>query len=135
VQAHAEVHYDPAGLDWSPELTEPAADPEPPPPPSLTAVLTYNADWGGGFCKNIEVTNQGAGPATTWSVALGGWGYSVYFSWNSSWSGNPSGPTLVPTETWNQIILPGETDGTVGFCAYRTSPWAFPVIASVQGSN
>jgi hypothetical protein len=135
VQAHAQVYYEPAGLGWGQrELSVFGAStlPPPAPTPTLGAELTYNADWGSGFCKNIEVTNSGTAATSSWSVTLGGSGYSVYSPWNASWTGSPSAPTFAPNQPWNQIILPGESDGTVGFCAYRTSPGATPVVVSVE---
>jgi hypothetical protein len=78
------------------------------------------ADWGGGYCVGLEVSNPTTDLAWSWAVVLDTRGAEIYDLWNGSSSANAGVVTVAPSEPWNQTLDPGETDTTIGFCANRT---------------
>lgn len=97
---------------WS--ATPPPGDPMPDPATPLVK-LTKSADWGSGYCANVDVTNKGNAPLS-WRIAEPVEGRITQL-WNAAWS--QSGATLnAQGVQWNATLAPGAT-AQFGFCAVR----------------
>lgn len=82
----------------------------------VTAVIDVSNDWDGGYCATLVVTNEG-GSAVTWTVDIHIEG-TIDSLWNGNWKQNESILT-VSGSSWNAVLLPGQTDSSIGFCAVR----------------
>jgi hypothetical protein len=107
-----------------------------PPCPTGTvrAVATVTADWGAGYCVELDVTNLSALPTTTWNVGLNLHGTNVTQSWNGTFSGATGNINVAPAFDWNQVIMPGATNNSVGFCANRPAGAGTATVTSASGS-
>ena len=101
----------------------------------LSASLVTTADWGGGYCVTLLVTNEGTVPTSTWSVTLDTNQSSIYTSWNGTFTGASGAISVAPGFFWNQVIPPGATNDSVGFCANRDVPGSgtLPFVLSAGG--
>ncbi len=96
----------------------------------LDATVQLDSDWGQGYCARLLLTNSGNAPTTTWRVVLDPRGATL-----SVWSANvvvTSGTVALTPLAWNSVILPGTTDGSVGFCATRHTGNQLPVVLGVE---
>jgi pectate lyase C len=75
------------------------------------ATLTIGDDWGGGYCANVSIRNNGSSEITSWAVGLNLNGSTV----NNIWSGTINGSTVTPAD-YNARIAPG-SQTSFGFCA------------------
>ncbi|MBN1429880.1 MAG: cellulose binding domain-containing protein [Anaerolineae bacterium] len=90
----------------------------------LPVSVTKFTDWGSGYCANVQVTNNTAGPVD-WNVEfslapLGGG--TIYTFWNAVYTQNGNNISNVhanPAYPWNKTLKPGESTHSVGFCANR----------------
>lgn len=100
---------------------------------AISAVLNFTTDWGDGYCVEIVVANEGTTPSS-WIVDLNLGATTIYTSWNGNFSGNTGAISVVPAFSWNQILQPGQTDNSVGFCANRNVPGSgvLPVLVSAS---
>jgi cellulase/cellobiase CelA1 len=100
----------------------------------LSASLAPNNDWGAGYCMTVQVANGAANPTTSWSVVIDTLGTDVYTSWNGGDFGGTGQLTITPVG-WNNVIQPGASDTSVGFCANRPSGGsAVAEVVSATGS-
>jgi cellulase/cellobiase CelA1 len=92
--------------------------------PSLPVTLQITSNWTtggpsgkGGYCANVIATNNTSAPVD-WKVTFPIPAGTIYNFWNAIWS--QSG-TQVTAEglSWNNILQPGQTTQSVGFCANR----------------
>ena len=122
-----------SGLDWN-QYVEPQSsvvfgycankviEETPPSPPSngdLVVTQTANAQWDGGFCKNVQVKNS-SDHEIDWEVNFPINGI-VTSSWSSNFSQNPD--TLEATASgldWNNLIQPN-AQVEFGYCANELS--------------
>jgi endo-1,4-beta-xylanase len=91
------------------------------------ATLTYQSDWGSGFCANVTVTNSGSVSATGWNVVINLNQATVTSSWSATFASS-SGMLTVTPNSWNGAI-PANGSVTFGICA-NASGTLRPVIAS-----
>jgi len=105
------------------------------PPAPLTAIFETVANWPGGYCVNLSVTNGGTLPTSNWGVTLNTNASTIYTSWNATFSGNSGVVTVAPLN-WNRVVAPGATNSSVGFCANRTTAGSgvLPSIVSTTAS-
>jgi endoglucanase len=103
---------------------------------AVTAVLGIPANWAGGYCAVINVTNNSTQPTTTWSVSLNTNQATIYTSWNGNFPVESGAVTVTPAFSWNQVIAPGATNDSVGFCANRnvSGSGTLPFVVSASGS-
>ena len=82
----------------------------------LLVQVTPQNDWGTGYCSNVTITNN-SDEAIDWQVTLDVEG-AIYDFWNVVWS--QSGNTVTAEGVdWNNILQPGESTHSIGFCANR----------------
>jgi len=86
----------------------------------LVVQVERMSDWQTGYCRNVTVTNSTAEPAdwtASFSLKSQGGGTVNQF-WNTVWSQDGD---LVTFEGvgWNNILPPGESTHSLGFCADR----------------
>lgn len=97
------------------KVVEPTPPPAPPSDGDLVVTQTDNANWDGGFCKNVQVKNT-TDHKIDWEVTFPING-TVTNSWSSNFSQNAE--TLEATASgvdWNNIIQPNE-QAEFGYCA------------------
>lgn len=83
---------------------------------TLTTALLVQSDWGSGYCADVQITN-GTGATIDWEVDLNIDGRADGV-WNAV--ARQSGAILhLEGVGWNNLIGPGETLGSIGFCAQR----------------
>ena len=100
----------------------------------ISALFTVSNDWGAGYCVTLNVTNSAGSPTTNWTVTLNTRGTDIYTQWNGNFSGTNGLVTVTPAG-WNNIIYPGATDTSIGFCANRTAGGSeLPVVESTSGT-
>lgn len=106
----------------------------PPPPLPLSVTFPVTSNWGSGYCVNIAVRNNGSRPTVAWLVTLNTNQSAMYQSWNGNYTGT-SGVVGVSPMSFNNVINPGQTITSPGFCANRTAGnfWALPSLVSVTG--
>jgi cellulase/cellobiase CelA1 len=101
--------------------TRPATPVETPPPPpagTVTARLTITADWTGGYCASVAVTNNGGGKAAGWKVDVPNVQGTVNGLWNGKYT--MEGTTMhLSGPDWNPDLAAGATNSDAGFCANR----------------
>ncbi|MBN1428045.1 MAG: glycoside hydrolase family 9 protein [Anaerolineae bacterium] len=88
----------------------PDPSPSPNPSPNITAWLTPNGD----VCKNIWVTNNGSQPVD-W-VATFDFNGIVGNLWNAVLISQNGNQVTIEGVGWNNILQPGETTHSIGFC-------------------
>jgi hypothetical protein len=94
------------------------------------ATLTYQSDWGSGYCANVTVTNSGSAPATGWNVVINLNQATLSSSWSASFASSNGVLTVTPL-SWNATIAANGSIG-FGFCANGS---ARPVIVSASLSG
>ncbi len=82
----------------------------------LSWVVMQTTSWETGYCMNVDVTNNGAGP-TTWAIELAVEG-SINNIWNAQQSPGAGGKQRFVGVEWNRSLAPGAT-AAFGFCAER----------------
>jgi hypothetical protein len=100
----------------------------------VTAAINLTADWGSGYCVELNVTNTTAQPTTNWSVTLNLGASTTYTTWNGNFSAATGTVNVSPSFSWNQVIPPGATTNSVGFCANRNAPGVLPSVVSASGT-
>ena len=88
-------------------------------PGGIRVLAAIQTDWGGGYCVNLEVTNVATAATVNWTASLNANKTTIYTSWNASFSGTSGIVTITPSFASNQVVDPGETDASIGFCANR----------------
>jgi hypothetical protein len=93
--------------------------------------LTDANDWGSGFVGNLDITNNGAGALTGWTLA---------FSWPTAWQALGSGWNATWTQTGATVrvtegaALPAGGSASVGFVASYTGPNVLPGVFTLNGT-
>jgi hypothetical protein len=106
----------------------------PPPPLPLSVTFPVTSNWATGYCVNIAVRNNGTRPTIAWFVTLNTNQSAMYQHWNGNYTGT-SGVVSVTPMSFNNVINPGQTITSPGFCANRTggSTTSLPSLVSVSG--
>jgi hypothetical protein len=91
--------------------------PSPTPSPSGGAQVAVSTqdDWGGGYCKNVKVTNPGSAPLK-WSVSLKIEG-TLFNAWNANYKLAGDAVEFTGVD-WNGNLASGAS-ASFGFCASR----------------
>jgi cellulase/cellobiase CelA1 len=88
-------------------------------PESVTPTLRVTAQWEGGYCADVSVTNAFTSAVTSWAVTL----QMNQSTMNNNWSANfqlaSAGLYRVTPVFWNSNIAPGQSV-SFGFCANKT---------------
>ncbi len=87
--------------------------------PNLSTVVNIHTDWGTGYCANVTVTNNGDAAVdweTTFTMPSPG---AIYNFWNVNWSQNGGQVAISGKYDWNNILQPGESTHSIGYCANR----------------
>lgn len=100
----------------------------------VSAALAISTDWGSGYCAVLTVTNASATPTSDWLVTLDLGASTIYTSWNAERTGVTGVLELSPAFSWNQVISPGESTNSVGFCADRAVPGVLPTLLSASAT-
>lgn len=85
--------------------------------PPATTRLRITTDWGTGYCADVLATNNTSQPLD-WRVTFPIPGGTISNFWNAIWSQSGSQVTAEGL-AWNNILQPGQTTQSVGFCANR----------------
>ena len=106
----------------------------PPPPLPMTATFPVTSNWGSGYCVNISIRNNGTRPSVAWFLTLNTNQSAMYTSFNGNFTGTSGAVTVTPM-SFNNVINPGQTVSSAGFCANRTggSTTSLPSLVSVTG--
>jgi len=83
----------------------------------INANLTISSQWSTGYCANLSFTNQSLAPVA-WEVILNLGNSTITSSWNGTFSGS-QGAIGVSGAGWNNVIQPGASLHSLGFCAQR----------------
>ncbi|WP_437839401.1 expansin EXLX1 family cellulose-binding protein [Sorangium sp. So ce1153] len=97
------------------------------------AALTRAADWGSGYCANVNVANQGNTPVTSWTVVIDLRQSAVSSLWNAASS--RSGSLLTATSQPGSAAIPVGGATSFGFCANATGSDYQPVMVSMTQSG
>ncbi len=102
----------------------------------ITITPVVDADWGGGYCVHLNVTNDKDVPTTTWTASINTNQLTIYTSWKGNFMGSSGVVTVTPSLPSNQAIGPDLTDGSIGFCANRnvSGSGVLPFVVSATGS-
>jgi cellulase/cellobiase CelA1 len=87
----------------------------------IGVVPVVDTDWGGGYCVHLNVTNVEDVSTLDWSTTMYTTQSTIFTSWNAAFTPS-SGPISVTPTAPYRAIDPGETNGSIGFCANRTVP-------------
>lgn len=103
---------------------------------AVGTAFTVTADWGSGYCVVLQVNNSSTSLATSYTINLNTNASTIYTSWNGTFSGNSGAVNVHPAFAWNATLDPGETDGSIGFCANRTvsGSGVLPTIVSTTAT-
>jgi hypothetical protein len=106
----------------------------PPPPLPLSVTFPVTSNWGAGYCVNMAIRNNGTRPTIAWLVTLNTNQSAMYQHWNGNYTAT-SGVVGVTPMSFNNVINPGQTITSPGFCANRTggSTTSLPSLVSVSG--
>nr|WP_231957046.1 MULTISPECIES: cellulose binding domain-containing protein [unclassified Actinoplanes] len=98
---------------------------------ACTVAYRDTNDWGNGFVASIDVTNNGAGPVSGWTLAFTwptGW-QSVSSGWGATW--NSDGRTVRVT---SDATLGAGASGNVGFVGAYSGPNVPPGVFTLNGT-
>lgn len=87
----------------------------------LNGSFVVTNDWGSGYCVDLRVTNPNTVATTDWSATFNLNGTTITGIWNLDTTGFTGSVTVSPQEPWSQVIAPGGTSHSLGFCANRPS--------------
>jgi hypothetical protein len=117
------------GLSWSsPPLTFATTTPA---AAGCTVRLTSVTDWGSGYVGSVDVTNNGAGPLTGWTLS---------FTWPTGWQSVSNGWNATWTQTGRDVRV--TSDGTLtaggtanaGFVGAYSGPNVAPGVFRLNGT-
>jgi cellulase/cellobiase CelA1 len=105
-------------------------------PGGIAIVPVVETDWGGGYCVHLDVTNTATTPTTTWTSTINTNQSTIYTSWKGNFAGSSGSVTVTPALAATQVIDPGETNGSIGFCANRnvSGSGVLPFVVSASAS-
>jgi hypothetical protein len=84
---------------------------------NISANISFTSQWSDGYCAEVTFTNQSLAPVA-WEVVLDTRGSTITSSWNGTFSG-AQGLVSVSGVGWNNVIQPGASLHSLGFCAQR----------------
>jgi DNA-binding beta-propeller fold protein YncE/mono/diheme cytochrome c family protein len=95
----------------------------------VTASLSLQDQWSGGYCANLKVSNGSSAAISTWTVTLNTNQSTIASFWSANFSGTGSTRTVTPLG-YNAALGAGAST-TVGFCADATgSNWQPSVVSA-----
>ena len=102
----------------------------PTPTAKVTASLSMQSSWNGGYCANLKVTNSSTTAVSSWTVNLNTNQSTLYTSWGATFGGTGSLRSVTPPS--NSAALGAGASTVVGFCANSTGSNWQPTIVSVN---
>jgi hypothetical protein len=106
------------------------------PSSSQVLALTMTESWGGGYCGDIEWTNDTGAPVRDWAILMG-LTADVFAYWSGEFS-TVAGGYLIEPVWYNEELPPGATL-QVGFCAAGPAPSSVELILpdteTVEGAD
>jgi cellulose binding protein with CBM2 domain/calcineurin-like phosphoesterase family protein len=97
---------------------------------TINAQLNIQSQWGTGYCADLSFQNQSLAPVA-WEVILDLQGSIITSSWNGTFSGS-QGLVGVSGAGWNNVIQPGASLHSVGFCAQRPTGAGTAVVVQTR---
>jgi uncharacterized repeat protein (TIGR02543 family) len=95
-----------------------------------TADLTFQSDWGAGYCANVVVTNGSASPVTSWTLVIELNQSTVSQQpWGATATQSGTQLTVKPV-SYTAAIAPG-TSVSFGFCGAATGSTYRPALVSL----
>jgi hypothetical protein len=85
----------------------------------LNGNFLVTTDWGSGYCVELRVTNPNTVPTTDWTATFNLNGATVYDMWNMDRTASTGPITVSPLLPFGQVIAPGASTHSLGFCANR----------------
>jgi hypothetical protein len=103
---------------------------------ALSATFQVTSSWAAGYCGNLRVRNDGALPATHFTVTLDTRASTITNSWGGAFTRSSGIVRVTPAFAFNQGIAPGATHETIGFCANRnvSGSGVVPAIVNTGGT-
>jgi len=101
----------------------------------LTATVTKDSTWTGGFCRSFKITNSGGKSSTNWKLTFT---LPSSVKITDSWSGTATRSGNVVTVTapsWAASIAPGTSVAAFGFCASGTGEPTAISVAEVASTT
>jgi hypothetical protein len=96
--------------------------------------LTDASNWGNGYVGSVDITNTGANPVDTWTLAFSwptAW-QQLGSGWNGTWTQTGSAVT-VSNADFNKVIAPGATVN-VGYVGNYQGPNVLPPLFRLNGN-
>jgi mannose/cellobiose epimerase-like protein (N-acyl-D-glucosamine 2-epimerase family) len=97
---------------------------------SGSASLSYQTDWGSGYCANVTVRNSSSFAASNWALGINLNQAKMSSAWNCQFSAS-SGSVTVAAVAANAALAPGAS-ATFGFCANATGSNYRPTLGKVS---
>jgi hypothetical protein len=97
---------------------------------NLSAALTFQSQWAGGYCANIAVSNGGKQTSTAWSVTVALNGSQFSNGWNAQLT-QTSAQITGKNLSYNGTLAPSASTSW-GFCATGAG---LPTLVTVAGSG
>jgi mannose/cellobiose epimerase-like protein (N-acyl-D-glucosamine 2-epimerase family) len=94
-----------------------------------SATLSFQTDWGSGYCANVDVKNDGTATSTSWLARLDLKQSTISNVWNAKLSGSAGVVNAEPMD-YNAKIPASQTT-SFGFCANATGPNYKPSLLGV----
>ena len=121
-----------------PVLPQPGPTPATPQPglPStqgsgnLVATLKVKAEWDGGYCADLVITNHAATATKSWTITLAKNGSVLSQMWNLSSTDQGTTVIVKPVAEWNRVIAPGQSNSAHGICTNGSPATAAKVSIS-----
>ena len=100
------------------------------PASKVTAQLSYQSTWGGGYCVDLTIRNTSSTTVSSWTVVLNLNQSTMNNGWSANYVGNGAQKTVTPM-SWNSVLGPNAST-VVGFCATTNGSNWQPVVVSAQ---
>ena len=81
--------------------------------------LRVTAQWEGGYCADVSVTNAGTSAVSSWAVTIQMNQSTMNNNWSANFQQASAGLYRVTPVFWNSNIAPGQSV-SFGFCANKT---------------
>jgi hypothetical protein len=86
---------------------------------ALGASIQVTSNWAAGYCVNLQVHNGSTLPTKHFSVRVDTRASSISSSWSGAFTKKSGVIDVTPVLVSNQVIAPGSSDTSIGFCANR----------------
>ena len=97
---------------------------------NLVATLKVKAEWDGGYCADLVITNHAATATKSWTITLAKNGSVLSQMWNLSSTDQGTTVIVKPVAEWNRVIAPGQSNSAHGICTNGSPATAAKVSIS-----